>query len=113
MTAIRTVFLSCALIAAATHAAGPHLLSAPGPRAQDSAPQGAIAKRVGAIKAITGNSISLTPDTGSVVNVTVQDNTRILRVAPGQKSLKDATPMTLEELQVGDRILVSGKESGD
>jgi uncharacterized protein DUF5666 len=113
MTAIRTMFLSCALIAAATHAAGPHLLSAPGSRAQDSAPQGAIAKHVGAIKAITGNTISLTPDTGSVVNVTVQDNTRILRVAPGQKSLKDATPMTLEELQVGDRILVSGKESGD
>jgi len=116
MTAIRTVFLSCALIAAATHAAGPHLLSAfsaPGPPAQDSAPQGAIAKHVGAIKAITGNTISLTPDTGSVVNVTVQDNTRILRVAPGQKSLKDATPITLEELQVGDRILVSGKESGD
>jgi hypothetical protein len=116
MTAIKTILLSFAFIAARV---GSHLLSAGsapsalGQQAQQSAGQSTIAKHVGTIKTITGNTISLTPDTGSDVNARVQDNTRILRVAPGEKSLKNAIPMTLQDLQIGDRILVTGKESED
>ncbi|HEV2380292.1 MAG TPA: DUF5666 domain-containing protein [Terriglobia bacterium] len=68
---------------------------------------------VGSIKAIQGNSITLAPDSGSAINVAVQDSTRLLRVEPGQKSLKDATPAQLQDLQVGDRILVRGSQSAD
>jgi hypothetical protein len=46
------------------------------------------------------------------VTVTLVDGTRILRLAPGQTDLKSATPMTLAEIQVGDRMLVRGR-SGD
>ena len=68
---------------------------------------------VGSIKAIQGNSITLAPDSGPAINVVVQDSTRLLRVEPGQKSLKDATPVQLQDLQVGDRVLVRGSQSAD
>jgi hypothetical protein len=33
--------------------------------------------------------------------------------APGEKTLKNATPVQLQDLQVSDRILVAGKASDD
>ena len=75
-------------------------------------PQGA-SRRIGAIKAINGITITLTPDSGSEVTVTVQPSARIVRIAPGEKDLKNATPIQLQDLQVGDRILVGGKAADD
>jgi len=74
---------------------------------------GAGVKPVGSIQAIQGNSLTLKPDSGAEVNVTVQDATRIVRIAPGQTSLKDATPLRRQDLQLGDRILVTGQLAGD
>src|SRR6267378_2814964 len=114
MIAIRTTLLSFALIAA-RGSTSPLLEVAPvsSQQAQESTGQNGTTKHIGAIKTITGNIISLTPDSGPDVNVTVQDTTRILRVAPGEESLKNATPITLPDLQVRDRILVAGKASED
>lgn len=78
--------------------------------AQESAPT-APAKNpatLGTIKSISGNSLVLTSDAGAEVNVDVRDSTKIVRIAPGQKDLKDAQPIALTDLQVGDRILVRG-----
>lgn len=72
-----------------------------------------IARRIGAIKAITANSITLAPDTGPEIAVTVQPNARLLRIAPGAKDLKDATPVQSQDLKVGDRIRVRGQGSAD
>ena len=69
----------------------------------------ANAHAVGAIKAIFGNTIILTTDTGSDLSVQLQDATKFMRIAPGQKDLKDAAPILLTDLQTGDRILVRGK----
>src|SRR5579872_4460830 len=66
--------------------------------------QPAIARRIGAIKAINGNMITLAPDSGPEVAVTVQPNARLLRIAAGAKDLKDAAPVQLQDLQVGDRV---------
>jgi hypothetical protein len=71
------------------------------------------AKPVGTVKAISGNTITLATDSGSTVNVAIQDSTRLLRVAPGQKDLKDASPIQLQDVQVGDRILARGSASDD
>jgi len=71
------------------------------------------AKPVGVVKAVSGNIITLTTDAGSAVSILVGDSTRIVRIAPGQKDLKDATPIQLQEVQVGDRILARGKASDD
>jgi Domain of unknown function (DUF5666) len=78
-----------------------------------SAATAAVSRAVGVVKSISGNEITLTTDSSSAVSVSIQDSTRILRTAPGQTSLKDATAMTLQELQVGDRVLVRGTPSSD
>jgi len=78
-----------------------------------AAQQNATARPVGTIKSISGNSITLTTDTGTDVNIVIQDGARLVRVAPGQKDLKDAAPIQLQDLQVGDRLLVRGKLADD
>jgi hypothetical protein len=73
-------------------------------------------RRIGVIKAINGNSITLAPlppDTGAEASITVTDTTRILRIAPGEKDLKNAATLQLQDLQVGDHILVGGKPADD
>jgi hypothetical protein len=80
---------------------------------QPSAPSASITKPVGTIKSISGNTITLTADAGTDVTVLVQDATKLLRIAPGQTDLKDATPLQLSDVQAGDRILVRGKLADD
>jgi hypothetical protein len=81
--------------------------------AQQPASASSTAKPVGVVKAISGNTITLTTDAGSTVNIVVQDSARLVRIAPGQKDLKEATPIQLQDVQVGDRILARGTASGD
>ena len=71
------------------------------------------AKSVGIIKAIAAGTIALTTDDDKSVSISLADSARIVRIAPGQTDLKNATPITLEDLQVGDRILARGKASDD
>jgi len=78
-----------------------------------SAQQPAVEKQVGTIKTISGNTLTLATDTGVVVTVQVPDNARILRIEPGQTTLKDAATIHLEDLQPGDRILVRGRLADD
>jgi hypothetical protein len=85
----------------------------PEPSAQQPAAQSATAKPVGTIKSIHGNAITLTPDSGEDIKVLVQDGSRLVRIAPGEKDLKNATPIQLSDLQAGDRILVRGKLADD
>jgi hypothetical protein len=75
--------------------------------------QAAVARHLGTIKAIKGNTLTLSADEGTDLEVVVSDTTRIVRVEPGQKDLKGATAMLLKDLQVGDRILVRGQPSAD
>jgi hypothetical protein len=75
--------------------------------------QPALARRIGAIKTINGNAITLAPDSGPEIAVTVQPNARLLRIAPGAKDLTNATPVQLQDLQVGDRVRVRGQASPD
>jgi co-chaperonin GroES (HSP10) len=93
------------------------LFLSPTAQAQTSEPTAADAsalqRAVGAIKAITDQGIVLSSDSGDEVQVSFQDATRILRVAPGQKDLKNATPLQKQDLQVGDRVLVRGKAGAD
>jgi len=80
---------------------------------QDASGNKAIAKSLGVIKSINGNAITVTPGSGPEVAVTVQANARILRLAPGDKDAKNATPLQLQELQVGDTVRVRGYASDD
>ncbi len=102
----------CAAVAASVGASSlpSSFASAPVEQAQNA---GTVTRRIGAVKAINGSTITLTPDSGPDITVTVQPTARILRAEPGEKDLKNATPIQLQDLQVGDRILVGGKALDD
>src|SRR6266436_4713350 len=67
-----------------------------GAAAQQATPSPAR-QLVGAIKAITGTTITLAPDTGAEVKVDVRPNVRVLKVAPGETNLANAAA-----IQFGD-----------
>jgi hypothetical protein len=87
-------------------------LSSAQTQAAQSAP-GSKVKPFGTVKLVNGDTITLTTTAGADVDVTVQDSTSLLKTAPGQKDLKDATPIQLQDLQVGDRVLVLGTAADD
>jgi hypothetical protein len=62
---------------------------------------------------IQGGSITVVPDSGGEINATLAGSTKILRVPPGEKDLKNAVPLTAQDLQPGDRVLVRGQASAD
>jgi hypothetical protein len=112
--AVIMTLLSAVIVAAGTGLVPAGSASpARGFEAQDAAGQNAVTKRIGAIKVINGNAITLAPDSGPEIAVKVQPNARILRIAPGEKDLKNAAPIQLQELQVGDTIRVRGFASAD
>jgi hypothetical protein len=76
--------------------------------AQQSPTSGSKVRTIGTIKSISGTSVTLATDSGSEVNILIQPSTRLLRMAPGQTDLKQATPIQLPDLQVGDRLLAGG-----
>jgi hypothetical protein len=71
------------------------------------------ARPIGTIKSISSNSITLASDAGPIFTISVQDSARLVRIEPGEKDLKNAQPVQLQDLQVGDRILATGKVSDD
>lgn len=102
---ITTVFVCMGLAAAC----GVNATAQQAPQAAQSV----VARPVGTIKTITGKAIVLTTDAGAEVSIQVQDDAKLVRIAPGQKDLKDAAPIQLSELLPGDRILVRGKLADD
>lgn len=77
--------------------------------AQQAPGASGVARKTGTVKSVQGNAIVLRDDAGQEIKVTIQDNARILRVAPGQTNLKSAEPMRAAEIRAGDRILVRGQ----
>jgi hypothetical protein len=103
----------CAGSVAGIHAFAPCYALVLSPQAQQGAATRTVAKRIGAIKAINGNEITLTPDSGSDVKITVQPETQIVRFAPGETNVNNAMPIRLQDLQVGDRIRATGWATDD
>jgi hypothetical protein len=109
MNGTRKLTLIFALSATASLIPG---LVAAGAQATDSSAK-AMQRAVGAITAISGNSITLKTDNDGEMTVVVDDDTRMVRTAPGQKDLSGATPIHLQDLQVGDRVLARFVSSDD
>jgi hypothetical protein len=68
---------------------------------------------LGTIRSINGNVLTLATDSGAELKVQLPPELKVLRVPPGSKDLKEATPIQLSDLQAGDRILVRGKPGDD
>lgn len=80
--------------------------------AQQTPGSAGVTRKTGSVQSIQGNTIVLKDDAGQEIKVTIQEDARILRVAPGQTDLKSAVPMTVSDIQAGDRMLVRG-QAGD
>lgn len=61
---------------------------------------------VGTITAMTGDTLSVKPDSGDVRQVQVPAGAVLKRVEPGQKDLSSAEIIQLSDLETGDRVLV-------
>lgn len=75
--------------------------------------QPAIARHIGVIKSIDGSMLTLTPESGPEIKALVQSNARIVRLAPGDKDVKNATPIQLQDIHVGDTVRVRGYASAN
>ena len=81
-------------------------------QAKPGPPDTAVVKAVGSIKSVQPGSITVTAESGEVT-ATLAPTTKILRVPPGEKDLKNATPLQPQDLQPGDRVFVRGPAGSD
>jgi len=73
----------------------------------------AVTKAVGTIKSANADSITVAVESGGEITAAIAASTKILRVPPGEKDLKNATPLQVQDLQPGDRVLVRGLATAD
>ncbi len=73
----------------------------------------AAGRQIGTVKAISGNALTLAVDGGAQVSVAVAEGARVLQLAPGSTDLKSAQQISLGDIAVGDRVLVTGKTADD
>lgn len=71
-----------------------------------------VAKAVGTIKSIQADSITVA-EPGGEVTARLLPSTKILRVLPGEKDLKNATTLQPQDLQPGDAVRVRGWAAAD
>jgi transcription antitermination factor NusG len=70
-------------------------------------------KAVGTVKSVAGSALTINSDAGGEVEVSIPDSARLLELEPGQKDLKAAQPVQLQDFQPGDRVLARGQLSAD
>ena len=75
--------------------------------------QTAPTRVVGSVTAVNGQSVTIKPDTGAPVTLSVSGTARILETQPGAKTLAGAMPIPLSGIAVGDRILAAVHPSAD
>ena len=72
-----------------------------------------VSKILGTIKSVQAGSITIAAESGGEVTAALAISTKILRVPPGEKDLKNASALQPLDLQPGDRVLVRGRASAD
>src|SRR5580700_7294982 len=108
----RTAFALGVLLGFCALAVRSHGSGGPAQAGQPPTP-GQVTRSVGTIKIINGNALTLALDAGPEINVAIQDATRVVRIPAGETTLKNATPIQLQDLQAGDRVLVAGRLADD
>ncbi len=89
------------------------LLATAGVAQDPAAPAAKPVTFLGTVQTLSGNTLSVKSDAGATMQVTVEENARLLRIEPGQKSLAGASPFSLTDLQAGDRVMARGSTSAD
>ncbi len=68
---------------------------------------------LGTVQTLSGKTLTVKNDAGATMQVTVEDNARLLRIEPGQKTLAGASPFSMADLQTGDRVMARGSANAD
>ena len=107
------IALVLVLVLAGSRANAQTASSASSPQAGDAGitPNGAI----GEVKVIDapGKQLMVKTDAGTVVTVAVNDKTVFMRLAPGEKTLTNATKIAFSEVGEGERVWARGKVADD
>lgn len=72
-----------------------------------SAQQAASSRVIGTVSAVNGSAVTVKTDAGATQTVNVSDSARILKTAPGQKTLAGAEKIAVGDIAPGDRILMA------
>jgi hypothetical protein len=92
---------------------GRALAPAPAPGGSQTPP--AVARLLGEVTSVdaAARRITLKTDGGDQATVTTDEKTSFLKAQPGAQDLAGATPVTLAEIAVGDRLLARGAMADD
>lgn len=85
--------------------------TAPPPQSGAAAAQ--PVRPVGVVTQLRTGSLTLQTDGGPVLEVPLPEGISVMRVPPGAKDLKAASPITVGEISLGDRVLIRGRVSDD
>jgi len=75
--------------------------------------EASVIKAIGTIKSVQPDSVVLAAESGGEITAKLTASTKILRVPPGEKDLKNSTALQPQDLQTGDRVLVRGAAAPD
>ena len=83
--------------------------------AQATDPSIAAKHAIGEVKSIdaTTKQLTIQTDAGSVLTVSITDKTTYKKLAPGEKTLTNATDITFTEIAEGDRVMARGTVAED
>jgi len=62
----------------------------------------------GTVKTVSPNKLTITTDAGVASTINVVDEAKVLQLSPGSTDLKMAKAIALGDIEVGDRVLVTG-----
>lgn len=78
-----------------------------------AAGQSSAIRPVGVVTELKPGKLTLHTDAGTEMTVVMPEGTTVLSVPPGAKDLKSATPLKVDDINLGDRVLVRGTVSDD
>ena len=68
------------------------------------------ARQIGTVKQVTPGKLTITNDAGQSISINVVDGAKVLQLSPGSTDLKTAQAIKLEDIETGDRVLVTGHQ---
>jgi hypothetical protein len=66
-----------------------------------------VARYLGTVTAISGDTLTVKTDAGQVNTVEVPSSAQLKRIAPGQTDLTKAEALDFSSIATGDRVLVT------
>jgi hypothetical protein len=113
---MKAQFLAIALVLVVAGSTASAQIPAPSPSPQQTGDQGITPNgAIGEVKVVdsAAKQLILKTDAGSLVTVTLGEKTVYMRLAPGEKTLTNATKIALSDVGEGDRVWARGKVADD